>query len=155
MNDFRSFHKVHLEFRELTVCGRQVQEAYPVALLQRLMRLIVLVKESYCCTLLRAFCVEYFQLKHHLKARYDLPPQLVKLILINLMIGAIAFFRVSEHYLSLFIELIQLLLLNDFNSLSGADYSTVALAILIVVDWISLSNNAIYHIHWARVLCYI
>lgn len=67
------------------------------------MRIIVLVKESYCCTLLRAFCVEYFQLKHHLKARYDLPPQLVKLILINLMIGAIAFLRVSEHYLSLFI----------------------------------------------------
>jgi hypothetical protein len=87
-------------------------------MLERLVGVIVLVKESHGCSMFRVSSVQDFQLKHHLKARYDLSPQLLKLTLIYLILRpTVAFLRVSKHDLRLLIELIHLPLLYDLDSL--------------------------------------
>lgn len=117
------------------------------------MRLIVLVKESHCRSILRVLCIEDFQLKDHLKAGYDLPPHLLELPLINQLFGPVALLRLTEHDLRLFIELIHLPLLNHLDSLPRPDDSPVAApTVLIVVDRVSLPHNAVDHVHGARVL---
>ena len=122
------------------------------------MDLIIGVEEGHSRTMFRVFGVQDFYLKHHLKAGHDLASQPFKSALIDMLISAtVALFGFRKHYLGLFIELVHLLLLYNLDRLPRADDPTggIALPVLVVVDWVSLSHDTVDHIHGARVLRYV
>lgn len=77
---------------------------------------------------------------------------MLHLSLIDYFLRSVALLGLPIHSLRLFIELIHLSLLNHLDSLTRPDDSPAGLTVLVVVDRVSLADDAVDHVHGARVL---